>query len=83
LERDNHGQPNNRAHVNAPELNAMLIAQRRELALAKRTRIVHDIQRDLAAKAYYGDSPIGLSNHIHQPHLKGFLPRSGIPWSIR
>ena len=55
----------------------MLIAQRRELALDKRTRIVHDIQRDLAEKAYYGDSPIGLSNHIHQPHLKGFLPKIG------
>ena len=39
----------------------MLIAQRRELDPEKRKRIVHDIQRYVADKAYYVYIPIGLS----------------------
>jgi len=71
------GQPNNRGHVDDPALNEMLIAQRRELDPEKRKRIVHDIQRYLADKAYYVYIPIGLSYHVHQPHLKGFAPKIG------
>jgi peptide/nickel transport system substrate-binding protein len=70
-------QPNNRGHVKDPALNEMLIAQRRELDPEKRKRIVHDIQRYLADKAYYVYVPIGLSYHVHQPHLKGFAPKIG------
>ncbi len=55
----------------------MLIAQRRELDPEKRKRIVHDIQRYLADKAYYVYIPIGLSYHVHQPYLKGFAPKIG------
>jgi peptide/nickel transport system substrate-binding protein len=71
------GQPNNRSHVNDAELNTMLLAQRRELDPEKRKRIVHDIQRYVADKAYYVYVPIGLSYHVHQPHLKGFAPKIG------
>jgi peptide/nickel transport system substrate-binding protein len=71
------GQPNNRGHIDDPELNAMLIAQRRELDPEKRHQIVHDIQRYLADKAYYVYIPIGLSYHVYQPHLKGFAPKIG------
>ena len=71
------GQPNNRGHVNDPALNEMLIAQRRELDPEKRKRIVYDIQRYLADKAYYVYIPIGLSYHVYQPHLKGFAPKIG------
>jgi ABC-type transport system substrate-binding protein len=39
------GQPNNRSHVNDPELNPLLTAQRQELDAEKRQRIVLDIQR--------------------------------------
>ena len=53
------GQPNNRGHVNDPALNEMLIAQRRELDPVKRKRIVDDIQRYLADKAYYVYIPVG------------------------
>jgi peptide/nickel transport system substrate-binding protein len=70
-------QPNNRGHVNDPALNEMLIAQRRELDPEKRQRIVHDIQRYVADKAYYVYIPIGLVYHVHQPNLKGFAPKIG------
>jgi len=46
-------QPHNRSHVADPELNKLLLAQRRELNAKKRLAIVHDIQRYLADKAYY------------------------------
>jgi peptide/nickel transport system substrate-binding protein len=70
-------QPNNRGYVKDPALNEMLIAQRRELDPEKRKRIVYDIQRYLADKAYYVYIPLGLSYHVSQPHLKGFAPKIG------
>jgi peptide/nickel transport system substrate-binding protein len=71
------GQPNNRGHINDPELNGMLVAQRRELDPEKRRRIVHDIQRYLADKAYYVYIPHGLNYYTHQPHFKGSAPKVG------
>jgi peptide/nickel transport system substrate-binding protein len=71
------GQPNNRSWVNDPELNPMLLAQRRELDPEKRKQIIDDIQRYVADKAYYVYVPIGLSYHVHQPYLKGFAPKIG------
>ena len=65
------GQPNNRGHVDDPVLNEMLIAQRREVNPEKRKRLVDDIQRYLADKAYYVYIPQGLSYYVHQPHFKG------------
>jgi peptide/nickel transport system substrate-binding protein len=69
------GQPNNRGHINDPTLNEMLIAQRRELDPEKRRRLVHDIQRYLADKAYYVYIPHGLFYYTHQPHFKGTAPK--------
>jgi peptide/nickel transport system substrate-binding protein len=69
------GQPNNRGHIDDPELNPMLIAQRREVDPEKRKRIVHDLQRYLADKAYYVYLPLGLYYYTHQPHLKGTAPK--------
>jgi peptide/nickel transport system substrate-binding protein len=70
------GQPNNRGHVDDPALHDLLIAQRRELDIEKRQRLVHDIQRYLADKAYYVYVPIGLNYYTHQPHLKGTAPKA-------
>jgi peptide/nickel transport system substrate-binding protein len=70
-------QPNNRSHVNDPALNDMLLAQRRELDPVKRKRLVDDIQRYLADKAYYVYVPVGLSYHVYHPYLKGFAPKIG------
>jgi peptide/nickel transport system substrate-binding protein len=71
------GQPNNRSHVNDPELNKMLIAQRQEMNPEKRKRLVHDIQRYLADKAYYVYIPNGLFYQVLHPRLKGFTPKIG------
>jgi hypothetical protein len=56
-------------------LNPMLIAQRQELDPEKRKRIVHDIQRYLADKAYYVYIPIGMNYYVHQPYFKGTAPK--------
>jgi ABC-type transport system substrate-binding protein len=69
------GQPNNRGHIDDPELNPMLVAQRRELDPEKRKQIVHNIQRYLADKAYYVYIPHGVFYYTHQPHLKGSAPK--------
>jgi peptide/nickel transport system substrate-binding protein len=69
------GQPNNRGHIDDPELNALLIAQRREMNPERRKRIVDDIQRYLADKAYYVYIPHGLFYYTHQPHLQGTAPK--------
>jgi peptide/nickel transport system substrate-binding protein len=70
-------QPNNRSHVNDPELNKMLIAQRQEMDPEKRKRLVYDIQRYLADKAYYVYVPNGLVYQVLHPRLKGFTPKIG------
>jgi peptide/nickel transport system substrate-binding protein len=70
-------QPNNRGHIDDPELNPMLIAQRRELDHEKRQQLVYDIQRYLADKAYYVYIPLGLNYYVHQPYFKGTAPKIG------
>jgi peptide/nickel transport system substrate-binding protein len=77
------GQPNNRSLVNDATLNEMLIAQRQEVDPEKRKRIVHDIQRYLADKAYYVYIPIGLNYYTHQPHFKGSAPKVGFTLAHR
>jgi peptide/nickel transport system substrate-binding protein len=71
------GQPNNRGHIDDPELNPMLIAQRRELDHEKRQQIVYDIQRYLADKAYYVYIPVGVNYYVRQPSFKGTAPKIG------
>jgi peptide/nickel transport system substrate-binding protein len=76
-------QPHNRSHVADPELNKMLIAQRRELDPKKRLAIVHDIQRYLADKAYYVYLP-GLPQYItHAPQVRGFTYHDGFSLGYR
>jgi ABC-type transport system substrate-binding protein len=55
----------------------MLIAQRQEMDPEKRKRLVYDIQRYLADKAYYVYVPNGLVYQVLQPRLKGFTPKIG------
>ena len=64
--------PRNRSRVNDAELDRMLTAQRREIDLAKRREIVHEIQRYLADKAYYVYLPMWPRYIAHPPYVKGF-----------
>ncbi len=70
-------QPNNRSHVNDPELNKMLIAQREAIDPKERKRIVDEIQRYLADKAYYVFIPIGMSYNVTSPRLRGHKGKVG------
>ena len=69
--------PRNRSHVNDPELERMLLAQRRELDPAKRREIVLEIQRHLADKAYYIYLPMWPRYIAHPAYVKGFRNHDG------
>jgi len=60
-----------------PELNKLLIAQRRELDPKKRLAIVHDIQRYLADKAYYVYLPSWPWYITHAPQVKDMKYHDG------
>jgi peptide/nickel transport system substrate-binding protein len=70
-------QSNNRSHVADAELNKLLLAQRREMDHARRVAIVHDIQRDLADKAYYVYVPTAPQYITHTPQVKGMKYHDG------
>jgi peptide/nickel transport system substrate-binding protein len=70
-------QPNNRSSVSDPELNRMLVAQRREMDPQKRREIVHEIQRYVADKAYYVYLPNPPQYVAHAPAVKGFKHHDG------
>ena len=69
--------PRNRSRVNDPELDRMLLAQRRELDPARRREIVLDIQRYLADKAYYVYLPMWPRYIVHPAYVKGFRNHDG------
>jgi peptide/nickel transport system substrate-binding protein len=47
------GELKNQSHINDPVVADMLVTQRRTQDLAKRRKIIHDIQRHLANQQYY------------------------------
>jgi ABC-type transport system substrate-binding protein len=71
------GSARNRSHVDDAELSRLLIAQRREMDLAKRREIVLEIQRYLADKAYYVYLPMWPRYIAHPPFVKGFRHHDG------
>lgn len=77
------GQPNNRSHVDDPELSKMLQAQRRELDPARRKAIIDAIQRYLADKAYYVYFPNSPQYISHPPYVKGFKHHDGYGLGMR
>jgi peptide/nickel transport system substrate-binding protein len=70
-------QPNNRSHVNDPELNKMLIAQRETIDPKERKKIIDEIQRYLSDKAYYVFIPISMSYNVTGPRLRGYKGKVG------
>lgn len=77
------GQPNNRSSVNDPELDKLLIAQRREMDGKKRKDIIDQIQVYLADKAYYVYVPQWPQYVAHPPHIKGFKHHDGYGLGMR
>ena len=70
-------QPNNRSHVNDPELTRMLVAQRRAVNPKDRKRLVHEIQLYLLDKAYYTYVPIWPQYVTHAPSVRDFVYHDG------
>ena len=75
--------PTNQSHVADTELSKMLAAQRREMDPKKRKKIVDDIQRYLADKAYYIYVPQWPQYVAHPPAVKGFKHHDGYGLGMR
>jgi peptide/nickel transport system substrate-binding protein len=71
------GSVRNRSHVDDPELNRLLNAQRKEMDAGKRREIVLEIQRYLADKTYYVYLPMWPRYIAHPPYVKGYRHRDG------
>jgi len=69
--------PRNRSRVADPELDRMLLAQRREMDPARRREIVFEIQRYLADKAYYVWLPMWPRYIAYPSYVKGFKQVDG------
>ncbi len=66
--------PLNNSHVNDPQINNLLAAQRKEFDHEKRKQIVWDIQRRNAEMMYYVPGVKGQTYTALQPSLKNFQP---------
>ena len=69
--------PRNRSRVADPELDRMLLAQRREMDPARRREIVFEIQRYLADKAHYIWLPMWPRYIAYPSYVKGFKQVDG------
>ena len=69
--------PRNRSRVADPELDRMLLAQRREIDPARRRELVYEIQRYLADKSYYVWLPMWPRYIAHPSYVKGFRQVDG------
>ena len=66
------GELKNQSHINDPIVADMLVTQRRTQDLAKRRKIIYDIQRHLANQQYYVQlaSPVQIA--VWDPALKNY-----------
>jgi len=68
------GELKNQSHINDPLVADMVVSQRRTQDIAKRRKIIHDIQRHLANQQYYVQlaSPIQIA--VWEGALKNYAP---------
>ena len=69
--------PRNRSRVSDPDLDRMLLAQRREMDPTRRRELVYEIQRALADKSYYVWLPMWPRYIAHPSYVKGFKQVDG------
>jgi peptide/nickel transport system substrate-binding protein len=69
--------PRNRSRVADPDLDRMLLAQRREMDPARRRELVYEIQRYLADKSYYVWLPMWPRYIAYPAYVKGFKQVDG------
>ncbi len=70
------GQPNNRSHVADTQLDVLLDAQRRYLSKSSRKKVIDDIQRLTAEKAYYVYTPYPKNVSAWTPWVKNYGPKN-------
>ena len=70
------GQPNNRSHVADTQLDVLLDAQRRYLSRSSRKKVIDDIQRLTAEKAYYVYTPYPKNVSAWTPRVKNYGPKN-------
>ncbi len=68
------GELKNQSHINDPVVADMLVAQRRTQDLAKRRKIIHDIQRHLAMQQYYVQLASAIQIAVWDPAVKNYGP---------
>ncbi|MBF8287074.1 MAG: SBP bac 5 protein [Candidatus Rokubacteria bacterium] len=66
------GQPNNRSHVADTQLDVMLDAQRRYTSRSSRKKVIDDIQRYAAERAYYLYTPYPKNVSSWTPWVKNY-----------
>jgi len=77
------GEPRNQSHINDPALADMLVRQRRTFDLAKRRKLIHEIQRYLARQQYYVSTPSGVYIAVWDAALKNYGPNIGYDYGGR
>jgi peptide/nickel transport system substrate-binding protein len=70
------GQPNNRSHVSDTQLDVMLDAQRRYTAKSSRKKVIDEIQRYAAERAYYIYTPYPKNVASWTPRVKNYAPKN-------
>ena len=66
------GEPNNRSHVADTQLDVMLDAQRRYTSRSSRKKVIDDIQRYAAERAYYLYTPYPKNVSSWTPWVKNY-----------
>src|SRR4030095_6876083 len=68
------GELKNQSHINDPLVADMLVSQRRTPDVAKRRKIIHDIQRHLANQQYYVQLASAIQIGVWEGALKNYAP---------
>ena len=68
------GELKNQSHINDPMVADMLVSQRRIQDIAKRRKIIHDIQRHLANQQYYVQLASAIQIAVWEGALKNYAP---------
>ena len=68
------GELKNQSHINDPVVADMLVAQRRTHDVARRRKIIHDIQRHLANQQYYVQLASAIQLAVWEGALKNYAP---------
>jgi peptide/nickel transport system substrate-binding protein len=73
----------NQSHINDPAVTDQVELQRGTLDVAKRKKIIHDLQRHLATKQYYVQLASLITHGAWDPALQNYMPNLGFDYGGR